>query len=198
MEYEFYGDADLQVRHPVKAGNRLIQVYFLHRNYATEGLHEYYGPRIMAADIRDFKAGDPAVSEFDVAGPYNATGPGDTPSRDKIFLCRPDDSSEETPCAHQIFASLARQAYRRPVSDADIDPLMTLYQVGSSDNGFEAGVARAIEGLLVSPGFLFRMERDPVDTSDGELYQISDIDLASRLSFFLWSSIPDAELLDLA
>ena len=198
MEYEFYGDAGLHARFPVKAGNRLIQIYFLHRNYSTEGLHEYYGPRIMALDIRDFKAGDPALSEFDIAGPFNATGPGDTPSRRKILRCLPENSAEEIPCARKILGTLARRAYRRPVSTEDIDPLLALYTAGSEQGGFEAGLARAVEGILVSPGFLFRMERDPESVPQDKLYPISDIDLASRLSFFLWSSIPDDGLLDLA
>lgn len=198
MEYEFFGDAGLQARFPAKAGNHLIQIYFLKRNFSEEGLHEYYGMRTMLPDIRDFKGGEPALSEFTIAGPFNATGPGSTASRRKILICQPQTSAEETPCAKQILAALARQAYRRPVTPADIDPLMELYAAGSRVDGFETGLTRAIEGILVSPGFLFRMERDPAGTSPGELYSISDLDLASRLSFFLWSSIPDEELLKLA
>jgi hypothetical protein len=198
MEYEFFGDAGLQARFPAKAGNHLIQIYFLQRNYSTEGLHEYYEPRTMLADIRDFKAGDPALSEFTIAGPFNATGPGNTASRRKILVCQPQNSAEEAPCAKQILARLARQAYRRPVSAADIGPLMELYTAGARQGGFEAGLTHAIEGILVSPGFLFRMERDPAGLQPGQLYPISDLDLASRLSFFLWSSIPDEEILSLA
>lgn len=198
MEYEFFGDAGLQARFPARAGNHLIQVYFLHRNYSTEGLHEYYGPRTMLADIRDFKGGDPALSEFTIAGPFNATGPGDTASRNRILLCQPQKNAEATPCAQKILTALARRAYRRPVAPSDIEPLMGLYTAGSRQGGFEAGLTRAIEGILVSPGFLFRMEADPAGTAPGQLYPISDLDLASRLSFFLWSSIPDEELLDLA
>jgi len=198
MEYEFFGDADLKVRFPGQAGNHLIQIYFLHRNYSSEGLHEYFEPRIMLADIRDFKGGEPALSEFTVAGPFNATGSGDTTSRRKILVCRPGGRDEEIPCARTILGSLARQAYRRPVDSADIDPLMQLYTAGSRQGGFEAGLTRAIEGILVSPGFLFRVEQDPEGTTPGKLYPVPPIDLASRLSFFLWSSIPDEELLGLA
>ena len=198
MEYEFFGDADLKVRFPAKAGSHLIQVYFLHRNYSSEGLHEYFEPRIMLADIRDFKGGEPALSEFTVAGPFKVTGPGDTASRRKIMVCQPGNRDDELPCARTILATLARQAYRRPVVTADIDSLMQLYTAGFRQGGFESGLTLAIEGILVSPGFLFRMEQDPEGTPPGKLYPISAFDLASRLSFFLWSSIPDEELLGLA
>jgi hypothetical protein len=198
MEYEFFGDAGLKVRFPANAGNHLVQIYFLNRNYSSEGLHEYFEPRVMLPDIRDFKAGDPAVSEFTIAGPFNPTGPGDTPSRRKILVCSPANTAGELPCAGRILGALARSAYRRPVGDADIAPLLELYSAGSKQGGFEAGLTRAITGILVSPGFLFRMERDPAGIAPGELYPISDIDLASRLSFFLWSSIPDEKLLGLA
>ncbi|MGY8815366.1 MAG: DUF1592 domain-containing protein [Gammaproteobacteria bacterium] len=198
MQYEFYGDADLHARFPAKAGNHLIQVYFLHRNYSKEGVHEYFAPRIMNADIRDFKAGEPALSEFSIAGPLNIAGPGDTPSRRKILLCTPENSAAEIPCARKILGSLARSAYRRPVTAEDINPLLGLYNAGREEGDFIDGLTRAIQGILVSPGFLFRMERDPADIPAGKLYPISDIDLASRLSFFLWSSIPDEELLGLA
>ncbi|NNE37360.1 MAG: DUF1592 domain-containing protein [Gammaproteobacteria bacterium] len=198
MQYEFYGDADLHVRFPTKAGNHMLQVYFLHRNYSREGVHEYFAPRIMNADIRDFKAGEPALSEFTIAGPLNISGPGDTPSRRKILICTPENSADEIPCARKILGNLARNAYRRPVGADDIDPLLDLYTAGREQGSFIYGLTRAIQGLLVSPGFLFRMERDPAGMLADTLYKISDIDLASRLSFFLWSSIPDDELLGLA
>jgi hypothetical protein len=198
MQYEFFGDADLHARFPAKAGKHLIQVYFLHRNYSREGVHEYFAPRIMNADIRDYKAGEPALSEFSIAGPFKTAGPGDTASRRKILLCTPESIAEEIPCARQILGSLARSAYRRPVGAEDVEPLLGLYAAGREKSNFIEGLTRAIQGILVSPGFLFRMERDPADIPAGTLYQISDLDLASRLSFFLWSSIPDDELLNLA
>jgi len=198
MQYEFYGDADLYARFPAKAGKHLIQVYFLHRNYSREGVHEYFSPRIMRADIRDFKAGEPALSEFNIAGPLEITGPGDSPSRKKILICKPENSADEIPCAEKILGVLARRAYRRPVSIEDINPLMGLYDAGREQGSFIDGLTRAVQGILVSPGFLFRMERDPIGIQADKLYKISDLDMASRLSFFLWSSIPDEELLDLA
>ena len=198
MQYEFYGDADLYARFPAKAGKHTIQAYFLHRNYSKEGVHEYFAPRIMNADIRDFKAGEPALSEFNIAGPLKISGPGDSPSRRKILICTPESSADELPCARNILGSLTRRAYRRSVSVEDIDPLIGLYHAGREQGSFIDGLTRAIQGILVSPGFLFRMERDPDGIPADTLYTISDLDLASRLSFFLWSSIPDDELLDLA
>ena len=131
-------------------------------------------------------------------GPFDPTGPGDTASRRRIFVCRPDGegAAAEAACAREIMGGLARRAYRRPVTDADIDTLMAFYDAGRSDDGgFERGVQEALARLLVSPQFLFRVERDPAGVEPGGVYRISDLELASRLSFFLWSTIPDDELL---
>ena len=199
MEYEVSGaDAALEVRFPAKAGSRLIQAFFLKRNISPEGLLEYFPPRPMAADIVDYKGGDPAIKFISVTGPFDPTGPGDTPSRRKIFLCHPTGDTDEELCARKILSTLARRAYRRPVNDKDIQPLLKLYSSGSGAGGFEAGIARAIQGILVSPGFLFRVERDPAGVPPDTPYPVSDLELASRLSFFLWSSIPDDQLLELA
>lgn len=138
------------------------------------------------------------VLQIDVDGPYDLAGPGDTPSRAKIFQCRPSSPAEEQPCAQRIVSSLARQAWRRPVSDADIAPLMRLYADASAAGGFEQGIEAAIEGLLVSPSFLFLREQDPADSAPGSVRPITDLEFASRLALFLWSSLPDEELLDLA
>ena len=115
-------------------------------------------------------------------------------------MCRPESAAQddELACAQTILSTLARRAYRRPVTDADVGVLLDFYQRGRSDGGFEAGIERAIRRLLVSPEFLFRIERDPPNVAPDTAYRISDLELASRLSFFLWSSIPDDELLDLA
>jgi mono/diheme cytochrome c family protein len=134
-----------------------------------------------------------------VDGPYDPTGPGTTASRQRILVCRPAPGEPEEPCARRIVTDLARQAYRRPVFDADIDPLLDLFALGRGDGAsFEAGIEMALSGILVSPNFLFRAPSAPADGVPGSVYQLSDIDLASRLSFFLWSSIPDDELLRLA
>ena len=141
----------------------------------------------------------PAVASVEIVGPYNGQVPEDTPSRRAIFVCDPATADDEAPCAREIVASLARRAYRRPVTDADTQPLLTSYEHGRQEGGsFEDGIRWAVEAILVSPKFLFRIERDPVNVPPGTPYRISDLELASRLSFFLWSSIPDDELIDLA
>jgi hypothetical protein len=140
----------------------------------------------------------PAVASVTITGPYNARGPGNTPSRSRVFLCHPTKSSEEVGCARKILSTLARRAYRRPVTDADVQSLVSFYQEGRTESGFEGGIEAALQALLVSPEFIFRIERDPRGIAPDSNYRISDLELASRLSFFLWSSIPDDELLDLA
>ena len=134
-----------------------------------------------------------------VGGPYAAAGPGDPPSRRRLFVCRPAAGEPEEPCARRILTALARRAYRRPVTAADVDPLLALFTLGRADGRrFEDGIGMALSGVLVSPSFLFRAPRAPEGAAPGSVHPLSDVDLASRLSFFLWSSIPDAELLDLA
>ena len=133
-----------------------------------------------------------------IDGPYNPTGPGDTPSRRKIFSCRPANAAEETPCAKRILSALARQAYRRPIDNADVSALLAIYEMGRAAGDFEQGIEKALRALLVAPGFLFRIEHDPPGIGPAAPYRISAIELASRLSFFLWSSLPDEELLQTA
>jgi hypothetical protein len=133
-----------------------------------------------------------------VSGPFNAGEAGDTPSRQRIFTCRPSRSSEERGCAAKILSKLARRAYRRPVAESDMAGLLHFYDEGRKDNGFEAGVEMALRAMLASPKFVFRVERDPSGIAAGSVYTISDLELASRLSFFVWSSIPDEELLAVA
>ena len=138
------------------------------------------------------------VQAISVAGPYEITGAGDTPSRRKIFSCRPGDGISETACARKIFGALARQAYRRPVSSADIAPLMTMYKEGRKLGTFDHGIEAGLEVVLSSPNFLFLREVDPPRSRPGTVRRITDVELASRLSLFLWSSIPDEELLSTA
>jgi cytochrome c551/c552 len=138
----------------------------------------------------------PHLKDLSIVGPYRPTGVSDTPSRRKIFTCRPTSASEETPCAQQIVRRVATQAFRGPVAETDFAALMRIYEEGASDGGFEAGIGAALEAVLVSPQFLFRLE--PVRAASGRAYRIGDRELASRLSFFLWGASPDAELLDLA
>ena len=139
-----------------------------------------------------------ALESVTLSGPFNAKGSGDTPSRRRIFVCRPASVPEQEPCARRILATLQRRAYRRPVSAADVQSLIPFYTAGLAEGGFDMGIERALQRLLVSPQFLYRIERDPDGAVAGNSYPVTDPELASRLSFFLWSSIPDDELLDLA
>jgi len=187
------GGTPTQVRVAVKAGPRVIGVTFVQK---TEALDEgTLHPRQRTRGTQ------PAIASVTIRGPYKATGPGDTPSRQRIFSCRPPenktqgDAAAELPCAKQVLSTLMRRAYRRPVTDADLNALMPFYEAGRKERDFDLGVQTALERLLVSPQFLYRIERDPVP---GAAHAVSDIELASRLSFFLWSSIPDDELLNIA
>src|SRR5215467_3184781 len=138
------------------------------------------------------------VSSFQILGPFNAKGLSATPSRDRILTCHPDKAEAQAACAKQIITTLARRAYRRPVSDQDVSELLAYYQDGIKDGSFENGIRSAITGVLASPFFLYRTERIPAAVRPGQSYTIDDNELASRLSFFIWNSIPDDELLDLA
>src|SRR6185369_5070783 len=128
-----------------------------------------------------------------IGGPYNAVAPGDTPSRRLIFTCRPVRPADEDSCARRILTTLARRAYRRAVRTEDLQPLLDLYRTGRKTADFDAGIEWALERILVSPAFLFRLEGAPAQVASASLGRVSDVDLASRLSFFLWSSIPDDE-----
>jgi cytochrome c551/c552 len=139
------------------------------------------------------------VSTLVITGPYNSTGAGDTPSRSRIFICHPANASEEVPCARKILTTLARRAFRRPLADdSEVDALMAFYQKGSKDGDFEVGIQQALARILVAPRFIFRMEDEPANAKSGSTYRVNDFALASRLSFFLWSSMPDDELLQIA
>jgi hypothetical protein len=138
------------------------------------------------------------VLQIDVTGPFSPAGIADTPSRERIFLCKPARASAETACATRIVAALARSAYRRPVTDADMTPLMRIYAAERAASDFDHGIEAAVEAILVSPHFLFMIEQDPKGSAPGSVHPVSDLALATRLSFFLWSSIPDETLLKVA
>ena len=138
------------------------------------------------------------VQGINIMGPFNPTGPGDTPSRRRLFVCRPAAAAEEEACAKNILTTVARRAYRGTVSSADLDTLMTFYKQGRAAGDFETGIQVALARVLVAPRFIYRVEEEPANVAAGAVYRISDLELASRLSFFLWSSIPDGELLELA
>ena len=208
-------DEEWTVRFRAAAGPREVMVTFLNRTPALlETLIEPYqrphpsgghnwgsrrGVYLRSVEISGpFPAGEVAsvVSRVAVA----ADGTTETPSRRRIFVCRPVDASEdaEAECAQSILSTVARRAYRRPATDADVAGLLSFYEEGRAEGGFESGIEMAIRRLLVSPEFLFRTEADPTDVAADTNYPVSDLELASRVSFFLWSSIPDDELLDLA
>jgi hypothetical protein len=142
--------------------------------------------------------GIPKVDYVKIQGPYQPTGPGDTPSRRRLLACRPAAASEEVGCARRILSTVARRAYRRPVTDIDMSPVMEMYQEGRKKGSFDLGIGQALQLVLANPKFIFRTEADPATPDANGLKRISDLELASRLSFFLWSSIPDDELLTVA
>jgi mono/diheme cytochrome c family protein len=184
-------DAHLKVRIPVKAGTRELAATFLKDTVIQEGIIE----RVRDDVVQTYFEG---VGSITIAGPFNVQGPGDTVSRDKIFICRPSAPAEQDACARRILSNLAHHAYRRPVADSDTTQLLALYKTGARNGGFDAGVKLALQKILVSPDFLFRAEVDPQGAAPRSVYKVSDIELASRLSFFLWSSIPDEPLLAVA
>jgi hypothetical protein len=208
-----------QVRIPVKAGLHTVGVTSPRENLKPErdappggqagaaggrgGDTEIPSPvdlRLNGARVKrfDVMARTPEVSKLVVGGPFEPTGHGDTPSRRKIFVCRPARPAQEPACARTILKTLAHRAFRRPVTNADLQPLYRFYEKARATGGFESGIEAAIEAMLVSPEFLFRIEQDPRGAAPGTPHRITDVELASRLSFFLWSSMPDDELLDLA
>ena len=192
--YDSEGSA-LEVRVPVKAGPRVVGVTFVRKTSAlVEGVREPFLVTHAEGDTRS----QPAVAAVTITGPFNATGASDTPSRQRIFTCQPASKAAEAGCARQIISGLARRAYRRPVTESEVQVLLTFYNDGRAKDGFEGGIEAALRRLLVSPEFLFRVESDPQGVAGGSAYRLSDLELASRLSFFLWSSIPDDQLLDLA
>jgi mono/diheme cytochrome c family protein len=226
------GDKAREVRLPMKAGLHTIGVTFPAESLKSEatggGGRGRGGPapaaastsaspavtlsmdfRVDGARVQRFPApgegrgGAPQLGSLSISGPFNITGRGDTPSRERIFVCHPRSASQETAtqetaCASKILANLTRHAYRRPTTDADVRPLLALYTRGRAKGDFDYGIQQALEGLLVSPDFLFRIEQDRKPAGTSHAFRISDIELASRLSFFLWSSVPDDQLLDLA
>ena len=189
-------DQHLKIRIPVRSGPHAVGVTFPKKPselletprqpYQTH-FNSYRHPRIQ-----------PAIYSVSIIGPYDAKGPGDSPSRRRLFVSRPASPALEDRSARQILSSLMRRAYRRPVTDADLQAPFAVYQKAREEGDFDAGIEMALSAVLVSPQFLFRVERDPGGLSPGTPYRVSDLELASRLSFFLWSSIPDDLLLNAA
>ena len=199
-------DKNLKIRVPVTAGPHQVGVTFVKNSSSL--LETGRQPLQSRFNERRHPRVTPAISQVSVTGPYAPQGADDTPSRHRIFVCRPafakgsgeagPSTSEETACARRILSALIRRAYRRPISEADLERPMAFYREGKSERDFEAGIGKALTAVLVNPEFLFRVEADPAKTPAGAAYRISDLELASRLSFFLWSSVPDDALLDAA
>jgi hypothetical protein len=191
----------LEARLPLKAGPQTIIVTFIKRTAAdVDDLVQRYD-----ATTADLQTGVqfgyttyPHLSSVEILGPYNVTGLGSTPSRDRIFVCRPATGPEEQPCARKIISNLARRAFRRPVNDADLTRLLGFYRSAREGGSFDRGIEMAVRRILADPEFVFRFEREPANVTIGSPYRVNDLELASRLSFFLWSSIPDEELLTTA
>jgi mono/diheme cytochrome c family protein len=191
-------DKDLRVRFPVKAGPHHLGFTFLKEGSSL--IDTPRQPTESRFNDRRHPRTAPAINQVSVTGPYEAKGAGDTPSRHRLFVCRPTghDQVQEEKCAATILSTLMRRAYRRPVAKADVDEPMTFYRKGRAAGDFDSGIAMAVSAVLTNPEFLFRVESDPKKVAAGGAYRVSDLELASRLSFFLWSSIPDDELLDVA
>jgi len=190
----------LKFRLPVKAGSHLVQVYFVQKT--TAFVEDLFDPYLRRDPYRATN-GEPGVSSVTIVPPSRANTAeaktvNDSPSRRRVFVCRPASPAEEARCARTIIATLARRAYRRPVTDDDLQVPLARYRDGAGGDGFEAGLELALRSLLVSPRFLFRFESQPDTVAPNTAYRIDDLGLASRLSFFLWSSIPDDELLNAA
>ena len=199
-------DADLEVPVPAPAGEHVVGVSFVAARTEATGILERRLSGFSLSGL-GFYDGHAAVERVEITGPYDAAGPGDTASRRRIFLCRPAEeadavaegdavtSADEDRCAGEILSALGRRAYRRPLTGGDLDTLLAFYAEGRARGGFEAGIRKGIERLLVAPEFLFRIERDPPGVPPGTAYRLTDLELASRLSLFLWSDIPDEPLL---
>jgi hypothetical protein len=189
-------DKDLNFRLAVKAGPHVVSATLPKK--ASSVLESGRQPYMAHFNMDRHPRLTPAIYSISIVGPYNAKGPGDTPSRRRILICKPTGPADEEPCARKIFATLTRRAYRRSVTDADLRAPLKFYRQGRASGSFDEGIDMGLRAVLVSPEFLFRIEQDSNGVAPNTAYKISDVELASRLSFFLWSSIPDDELLDLA
>jgi mono/diheme cytochrome c family protein len=193
---EHPADEDLKLRIPVKAGPHEVAVAFRRKPSIAP---ETFEQSLQANFNLDYSPRtQPAIYNVSIAGPFKDSGVSETPSRQKIFTCRPTAASQESACAKEILSRLVRRAYRRPVNEVDLQLPMAAYQEGRAAGSFEFGIEKALRRILVNPSFLYRLEEAPEAVGKGDVYPLNDVALASRLSFFLWSSIPDEELLGVA
>jgi mono/diheme cytochrome c family protein len=193
------GDGILEVTIPVKAGSRSVGATFLATNYrpSLDMIKQYDRKSLENNSIPQLQY-YPAIGFLRIQGPFTAQRPIDSRSMRKVMTCHPANAAQEPVCARTLLSTLARRAYRRPVTARDVDPLMAFYDEGRKGGVFEDGIELALRRLLASPQFLVRAEKEPATVQPGQAYRITDLELASRLSFFLWSSIPDDELINLA
>jgi mono/diheme cytochrome c family protein len=193
------GDGILEVTIPVKAGSHVVGATFLQTNFRPSlDLIKQYDRKSLENNSIPQLQYYPAIGFLRVSGPFNAQRPDQSPSRARVFTCRPASAGQEEGCARQILTTLARRAYRRPSTTQDVAMLMEFFREGRADGTFDEGIELALRRLLASPQFLVRVEREPATIRAGQSYRITDLELASRLSFFLWSSIPDDELVTAA
>lgn len=185
----------IEVRFPGKAGPANIEIYFQKETAVREGMLRPDYP-ITSYEYAGDATVPPGLGNVEISGPYAVRGPGNSPSRQRILICKPEGQPEA--CAERIIGNLLRRAWRRPVSAHEVEAVMPFYRQGEKQNGFDSGIGMALQRILVSPEFLFRAEHTPTGAVAGKPYPVSDVELASRLSFFLWSSLPDDELLSAA
>jgi hypothetical protein len=192
-------DGALEITVPVKAGRHAVGATFLATNYrpSLDLIRQYERKSLENNSIPQLQY-YPAVGLMRIQGPFTPMRPVDSPSIRKVFTCRPSSADQEERCAKEILSTLARRAYRRPATPADLEWVWGFYQQGRRDGTFEDGIELALRRLLASPQFLVRAEKEPANIANGQPYRITDLELASRLSFLLWSSIPDDELINLA
>jgi hypothetical protein len=187
------------IRVPMTAGPHKIAATFVARTMAeSDAVLEPFIPGGGEVGIIEGEESPLKIQRLEINGPFATTGLSDTPSRQRIFSCRPKTEADELPCAREILTRLTRQAFRRPVTEADLETPLKFYEQGRANGDFEAGVRNALMIVLASPEFLYRFTAPPDDAAPGSVYAVDQYGLASRLSFFLWSSLPDDELLDLA
>ncbi len=187
-------------RFPVKAGAHRVSSAFLEKH--SELIDDDISP--IEHTLADTEIGDygetvqyPHLREFEISGPFDVSGVSDTASRRRVFICRPLSAAEEMPCATKIISEIARKAYRRPATPEDLEGLMTFYEKGRKNADFESGIRMGLQAILTSPTFVFRIEPAPANVKPGQIYRVGDLELASRLSYFLWSTLPDDELIQL-
>jgi len=192
-------DGTLNFKFPAKAGRHTVVATFLATNYAPgSDLNQHFlRSTIETGGLPGYRF-FPHIGKLVIDGPYDAKGASDTSARRRIFVCKPASAAQETACARQIVTNIARKAFRRPLKDQDTEILMGFYQRGRNAKDFDSGIEMALRRVLADPEFVFRREAEPATLAAGQTYRISDLELASRLSFFLWSSIPDDELLTVA